>query len=484
MEAIKSIQHPEALFEHIKRYTDKKQNYNDGNRNNYIHLLAHNCNRRGLPKEQTLYYCVNQFDLPTQEIEETIASAYSDKAEHNKDKSKSEEDEITKIDRIENFLSERYKFRFNVVTGKLEYKIISEENFLPITDYKENSFLRELQKARVKCNITFLRTVLGSDFCKAHNPFTEYFSSLPQWDGVTDYIQQLAATVTTTQQVFWVQCFRKWIVAAVGTAIDEKTINHCVIVFSGKQGIGKTTWTLNLVPPQLKDYCFSGTINPSNKDTLIQLAECFLINLDELENLNRTEIGSLKEIITKNQIRIRKSYGHNNENIPRRASFIGSVNTAQFLNDTTGSRRFLSFEVTDIEYQHKVDLSMVYAQALHLFNSGFKFYFEKKEIDAITANNEQYQLKSAEEELLLTYFEKPADTNGATFFTTTEIANKIAAQTKTNVTNSNIIMLGKALHKHKYFRIKKGDRYVYAVRERGWDEVNRQATEGNQEPPF
>ncbi|WP_317125059.1 VapE domain-containing protein [Kaistella daneshvariae] len=42
---------------------------------------------------------------------------------------------------------------------------------------------------------------------------------------------------------------------------------------------------------------------------------------------------------------MRKAYGHNNENIPRRANFAGSVNTAQFLKDTTGSRRFVCFEL-------------------------------------------------------------------------------------------------------------------------------------------
>ena len=146
----------------------------------------------------------------------------------------------------------------------------------------------------------------------------------------------------------------------VACVLDEKQVNQTVIVFSGKQGLGKTTWIEKLMPKQLKEYIFSGTINPSNKDTLIHLAECMLINLDELENLNRSEIGSLKEIITKTHIRMRKAYGHNNENMPRRASFAGSVNTAQFLNDTTGSRRFLCFEVEHIEYTHEIDINKVY----------------------------------------------------------------------------------------------------------------------------
>ena len=135
---------------------------------------------------------------------------------------------------------------------------------------------------------------------------------------------------------------------------------------------------------QLKNLSFgmeiSHVLNHSNKDTLIHLAECMLINLDELENLNRSEIGSLKEIITKTHIRMRKAYGHNNENMPRRASFAGSVNTAQFLNDTTSSRRFLCFEVEHIEYTHDIDINKVYAQALQLKEDGFRHWFNQEEI--------------------------------------------------------------------------------------------------------
>lgn len=236
----------------------------------------------------------------------------------------------------------------------------------------------------------------------------------------------------------------------VGCVLDEKVVNHTVIVFSGKQGIGKTTWLENLVPKQLKNYLFSGTINPNNKDTLIHLAECMLINLDELENLNRSEIGSLKEIITKTQIRIRKAYGHNNETMPRRASFAGSVNTTQFLNDTTGSRRFLCFEVEAIQYDHNTNIDKVYAQALHLFQNNFCYWFNQQEIKSINENNEQYQIQSVEEELLLTWFEKPEEeTNalkqGIRYLNASQIAAKLAEKTKINITDVTINKLGKAL---------------------------------------
>ena len=81
-------------------------------------------------------------------------------------------------------------------------------------------------------------------------------------------------------------------------------------------------------------------------------------------------------------------------------------------------------------------------------NSGFKFWFDKEEIKTITASNEQYQVKTAEEELLLTWFEKPTDGYNISYLSTSEIASKLNTFTKINVTNSTEIMLGKALHKH------------------------------------
>ena len=322
--------------------------------------------------------------------------------------------------------------------------------------------------------------MLYSDFCELYNPFSTYFESLPAWDEQTDYIAQLTDTITTTHQDLWHTCFKKWLVAMVGCVLDEKIINQTVIVFSGKQGIGKTTWMENLVPKELKQYLFSGTINPNNKDTLIHLSECMLINLDELENLNRTEIGSLKELITKTHIRIRRAYGHNNETLPRIASFAGSVNTVQFLNDTTGSRRFLSFEVTGIKYEHKVSLDDVYSQALHLFISGFRFWFNGEEIDAINTNNEQYQLHSPEEELLLTWFEPvKLETDGSPSFSrpsylnASQIAAKLADKAKINVTDGTIVKLGKALRKHGFIRLKKNQVYTYMVRELEWELIDR-----------
>ena len=488
------------IYQDSIKLTEHKETFVSGNRNNFVHQLACNLNRSGVPFAAALGFILADYNYDEKEVMAAVNSAYRNTSEHGKsldsnaanpiqenvpDSELVEDEEpprkrIPLIDKVENYLLSKYRFRYNVITGCLEYRTVSKKVWHKMNDYTENSMLRELLKNKVKSNISALRNLLYSDFCELFNPFETYFKSLAPWDGQTDHIAQLADTITTTHQDLWHTCFKKWIVAMVGCVLDENTINQTVIVFSGKQGVGKTTWMERLVPKELKQYLFSGTINPNNKDTLIHLAECMLINLDELENLNRTEIGSLKELITKTHIRIRRAYGHNNETLPRCASFAGSVNTAQFLNDTTGSRRFLSFEVTEIKYEHKVALNDVYSQALHLFMNDFRFWFDRDEITQINDNNEQYQLRSPEEELLLTWFE-PVKLNPdgspsipyPQYLNASQIAAKLAEKAKITVTDGTVNKIGKALRKHGFHRVKKSQNYSYLVKELDWEVVDK-----------
>jgi hypothetical protein len=492
----------DAIYNHCVNFTEKKVQFVNGSRNVFVHQLACNLNRKGVALNEALGYILTDFGYDEKEVTQAVNSAYGNSHEFGKNEkyetpikpkkaanfsitdTTDEDDEDkpkpTQIDRLELFLSNKYVFRHNMVSGKLEFQYFGKKKWNVMNDFIENSMLRECLKGRIKTNLSSLRNLLYSDFCVLFNPFEDYFFNLPSYDEKTDYITELANTITTTKQDLWQQCFKKWLVAMVGCVLDDKVINHTVIVFSGKQGLGKTTWVEKLVPKPLKEYLFSGTINPNNKDTLVQLSECMLINLDELENLNRSEIGSLKEIITKTQIRMRKAYGHNNETMPRRASFAGSVNTAQFLNDSTGSRRFLCFELEGIKYQHNVDINMAFSQALFLFKSGFRYWFDQEEIKSITENNEQYQLHSPEEELLLTWFEPCSKEEAILFLNASQIAAKLADRTKLNLNDGTINKLGKALKKHNFTRLMRQGKPVYAVKEFSYEEVdskNREVSE-------
>jgi len=124
---------------------------------------------------------------------------------------------------------------------------------------------------------------------------------------------------------------------------------------------------------------------------------------------------------------------------------------------------------------------MVYAQVIELYKNGFRFWFNQEEIKEINLNNEQYQIRSPEEELLLTWFEIADRETANNFINTTQIAAKLVEKAKLNITDGTVMKLGKALKKHGYLRLSKKNGYVYAVRELTWEEVDNQNKE--KEPP-
>lgn len=365
---------------------------------------------------------------------------------------------------VEKFLGSRNNYRYNVISGYVEYWCLDCQEIKVLDDYEVNTLHTEMAKKGIRIPISNLRNLFKSSFAPKFNPFEDYFKNLPVWDQQTDYIQQLTETVKTTNDELWSIYLKKWLVAMVACLLYDDITNHTMLVFSGEQGLGKTTWHLRLIPDELKDYGFSGSIDPSEKDTLIFLAEKMLINIDELEILGRNKLGSLKQLITKDSVKIRRPYGSISENMPRRASFVSSINNKEFLNDQTGNRRFLCVDTINIDYQHSVLMSGVYSQALYLFNSGYKFWFDKSEIDMINDNNEQYRMKSIEEELLLALFEPCNEEDAPNKLSTTEILELIFENNRNQIHNGSLQRLGRILTSYNFVKTKKAGRQVYCLK--------------------
>ena len=261
------------------------------------------------------------------------------------------------------------------------------------------------------------------------------------------------------------KCFKKWLVATVACAVDPKIVNHQILVLVGAQGLGKTTWLHKLLPPALKGYMYSGNINPNNKDTLTTLTENILINLDELGDFRRHNLDSLKELITKPIVQVRRAYAIYAENYTRRASFMGSVNHFHFLSDDTGNRRFLPFTVTAINYKHDINLDNVYAQAYALFKEDkFQYWFDKEEVREIEEYLEQYKEKSPEQELLEQYFDIPKVGERGSALTATQVVEWFQSFTALRLNNATVQKMGSLLRQLGCIRVKRDGVYKYMVR--------------------
>lgn len=357
-----------------------------------------------------------------------------------------------------------FELRYNVVKGRPEFKKHGVSEWTLISNRWINSIMLDLNSEHnFSCSKEAIKTILHSDRAPDFDPIAEYFKSLPKWDGSTDYIGQLAETVTTDDREFFKTVLTKWLVGAVGTAIHEEVANHIVLILIGSQGIGKTTWLANLCPPELSQYFYSGSIDPKNKDTLVFISECFIIELAEMSNLTRHEHNELKDVITKTAINTRIPYDTYPEKRIRRASFIGSVNDSEPLTDTTGNRRFLCFEVTTIDYSRKVDINGVYAQAYALLNNGYPFYFNPDEVQMLNSRNEAYTQNSIEEDYLLDVCYPGTEARTDEYWSTSKIAECIFKDSGINISQITILRLGKALAKHKFPKVTRNDRKVYRV---------------------
>ncbi len=68
--------HAEALQDCL-HFTERIKTYTEGSRNEFIYTFASNANRKGIPYDAALQYCLQQFDLPEKEIRASFRSAYN-----------------------------------------------------------------------------------------------------------------------------------------------------------------------------------------------------------------------------------------------------------------------------------------------------------------------------------------------------------------------------------------------------------------------
>lgn len=306
---------------------------------------------------------------------------------------------------------------------------------------------KDLDIAENKLNIMIESPVVSPDY----NPFEEYFENLPKWDGKTNYIQQMARTVQTTQQKLFEEVFTKYLIGSLHCLLEENAVNDVCLVFQSAQGIGKTRWNRKLLPERFREeYLYEGSIDTKNKDHSQYLSQYWFIHLDELETSTNNEIGALKSFITQEKISLRKAYGRYKVSFKRRASFLGSVNLDKFLSDTTGNRRWLVFKLKSISYMHNIDVDKMWAQVYALWRAKTQHWFDHEEIKLINERNEEFRSMSAEEEMLLKTYEFTAadKTTDGIYLSATEVIIDIGADRPQLVSKLNTKIMGKALAKH------------------------------------
>jgi predicted P-loop ATPase len=387
-------------------------------------------------------------------------------------KGKNEEKKISifpnKFTEAEDYLSTRYEFRRNVVSLQIEYRDTYTETY---RELNENSLFRELQKVGKSISMNNLIALLKSDFVADFDPILTYFSKL-KWDG-RDHISKLASYVKARDNEEWIKHFKKHLVRTVACSLIPDYYNkQALIIIDPKQDSGKSTFCRFLCPPALSDYIAEDV--SVDKDSRILLAKNLIINLDELAILSKRDIAQLKSFISKDKINERLPYDRKNTVLPRRASFVGSSNSLEILNDETGTVRWLCFDIISINWSYKaeIDINQVWAEAYHLFQTGFKYNLTKEELLTNEERNRRFQKLTIERELLQKLFDPDNERNPNNFMTATDVMLKIKdlSNVGNHITKENT---GRALKQLNYPEGRDThSRYGYFITQKIFTDVN------------
>ena len=366
-------------------------------------------------------------------------------------------------DKMKRYLNAHYEFRYNVLSEINEFRPKGEDllTFRILGKRELNALCMEIQSAGIPCWDRDVARYIHSTLVEDYHPFSLYIQELPKWDG-EDRLTDLAQRVST--EAYWVKHFHRWMLALMAQWMGKNTTYaNCVapLLVSEEQGWLKSTFCKSLMPEPLQAY-YTDQIDLSGNGRLEgKLAVMGLINLDEFDRLSSRAMAKLKNLMQLSSLNIRKSYQKNYSQLPRIASFIGTSNRKDLLDDPTGSRRFLCVEVEHRIDCTDIDLSQIYAQLKAELEAGERYWFTSEEEQEIQFHNEAFYQVHPEEELFRNHFRVPSEGEMCEMFSLSEILEALKEKHGSLLRNVSMVKFGNALVTSGVERVhtKFGNRY-------------------------
>ena len=356
---------------------------------------------------------------------------------------------------LEEFLRRRYMFRRNTVTGDLEFQ--EKYRYVlwwqPLTEEAKNDINNAAIQEGIKVWPKDLERILVSRFTHQYDPVREWLDALPQWDG-RDRLGELADRVKT-QTPDWRENFKIWMRSMVSqwrAGRDAMYGAQMVLMLVGGQGTRKSTFMRMLLPKDLMPFYIDRIDFANKKEALRALSRFLLINIDEYDQISKSQTAFLKHLIQRTDVKERKLYSTTFEQSQRYAAFCATTNSLVPLKDESGSRRYLVVEVddvidTDILGDRAIDYKQLYAQIVYEIEHGEEYAFTGEREQQIVARNSDYYETPNVVSLFEDHFRKPEAGDEVLLMSPTEIVTTL----KLNPENhSNVTLLGLYLRRNGF----------------------------------
>lgn len=294
--------------------------------------------------------------------------------------------------------------RYNQIKKKQE---IIVPDLVCVSDETLNTAYTRITDLAVKAGLPATRVCELVDAIAAENPFCPvqtFVKSVP-WDGVSRFGQFLAQMATDTPQMATV-LWRKWLIQAIAAAFEPNGIaNAGVMILSGDQGLGKTRLLRDMTGGVPGCFIEGVTLNPADKDSVLNVASHWVVELGELEaTFRKADLAQLKAFVTRTLDVVRRPYARKESNLPRRTVFAGTVNDLYCLHDSTGNRRFWPLRVNSITRDTQLDYQQLWAEVYSWYFTGETWHLSASEQMTLETHCETFLMNDPEVEALLEHY--------------------------------------------------------------------------------
>lgn len=215
-----------------------------------------------------------------------------------------------------------------------------------------------------------------------------------EWDGVSR-LPEIFAILGISGDELSETLVKKWLIQCVSllyNSVASPFGADGVLVLVGKQGIGKTCFFRRLAVENIL-FGEGKNLNFGDKDSLISATGYWITELGEIEATLKGDRERLKAFITSTVDEYRRAYARAATKALRRTSFCGSANSADFLTDQTGNRRFwtVPVEKIDLDRLDKLNVLQLWAEIKTLSDADRQaFRLTPEEREALANRNSNH----------------------------------------------------------------------------------------------
>lgn len=338
---------------------------------------------------------------------------------------------------MKEFVASTFEVRHNVITDVYEFRRKTEDKvqeavdnaWRPLDERGFNTIACGIEEANIFCLDSRIKHWLRSDFATDYHPVRQWLDAVRgKWDGV-DRTADLFSRISPYR--YCREMGRIWLRAVVSQWLgyDTEHANAVMLLLvSPQQGLHKSTFVRELLPPELRDYYTDDFSLSAKGNAQRKLVEFAIVNIDEFDKENPKKMPELKTLMQTMKPSFIGSYKKNFNRLPRIASFVGTSNSRQLLHDRTGSRRFLILEPKEMIRTGGIDYVQLYAQMIHEVEAGLPTYFTKAQEREMQRRNLRYMVKDDVDTLFSTFFRLPRNNDEGTLITAKEVLDKLSAQ--------------------------------------------------------